>query len=279
MRIRPVLALLPLLISVWAYNPVWRGNTCAFGQSSDYVGEPVKNMVVLVRSAASHGAGIIFGLDSSYVYIATADHVIARSRDSVQISFYFAPAGNQYRAEWTGKSDVQLDMAVLRVNIDALYLPPDSLVLDWLGEPRDLDISHNLHVVGHPGGQLWFLNRSDLPFDRRDGHDLVFQITDLRRGYSGGALLNEQGLLVGLIKVTGNREGVALSTERLLERLRQWRFPISLVKPPRKGRGTLRTLLLTAGPAAIVGGVLCLAVLCKGNGPDGLPLPPGRPPP
>jgi ankyrin repeat protein len=83
-------------------------------------------------------------------------------------------------------------------------------------------------MIGNPNGVPW--GRTVRPDTVSDvlGDQVNFQSPMIVPGYSGGALLAGNGLLIGMIQADGPLYGRALEIHRLLSILRSWNYPVDL---------------------------------------------------
>lgn len=192
-----------------------------------------KSLVVSIsgelRGVEKVGAGIIFGVEDSLMYVATANHVVRERSDAaerVRVELHFHP--DALRAELLDNSDADMDLAVLQVDLRGANLPLERVSFGLLGYPDSLEPATGLYAVGHPEGERWSINFDPHPFERPDGSDLIFQTTAIAGGHSGGGLFDEEGRLVGMIKSRTTTQARATSIARVLEKLVEWRYPVSL---------------------------------------------------
>ena len=124
--------------------------------------------------------------------------------------------------------DRDLDLAVLSIvdtrefNEELDKLPYDRLATDSL-KPRD-----RLYAMGNPEGQAWFSNVSPDRFRGVHNDLLEVESSTIRVGHSGGGLFNDGWLLVGMVSHVDPPVSRAVPIERILNRLRQWNYPVDL---------------------------------------------------
>lgn len=145
-------------------------------------------------SPAGEGSGIIISEDG---YIVTNHHVISGAdRLSVVTS-----DGTSYEAELIGE-DSQTDLAVIKVNTDDKLTPAE------FGSSDDLQVTDQVLAIGNPGGlqfnssvTIGYVSALNRPVTNSDTGFVVNCIqTDaaINPGNSGGALVNLDGLVVGI---------------------------------------------------------------------------------
>jgi hypothetical protein len=88
----------------------------------------------------------------------------------------------------------------------------------------------NTVELGNPNGASWTMPVVPDRFIQVIGRDVTFQSTIISEGHSGGALLNEWGQLVGMIKQDKPPFGVAVAFDAILDRLRTWGYPVQLLR-------------------------------------------------
>ena len=151
-------------------------------------------------TAAASGSGFILTADG---YILTNYHVIENS-NSVKVTMY---DGTSYDATIVGY-DESNDIAVLK--IDATGLTPVVL-----GDSDKLNVGDSVVAIGNPLGELTFsltsgavsaLNR-EVTLSSNVTMDLIQTDCAINSGNSGGALINDEGKVVG-ITVSSHSGGV-----------------------------------------------------------------------
>ena len=155
------------------------------GQGQDNGGE---------LSPAGEGSGIIISEDG---YIVTNQHVI----DGATNISVVTSEGVTYEAELVGE-DTQTDLAVLKVNTE------DKLTAAEFGSSDDLQVTDMVMAIGNPGGlqfnssvTIGYVSALNRPVTNSETGFMVDCIqTDaaINPGNSGGALVNAEGLVVGI---------------------------------------------------------------------------------
>jgi outer membrane protein assembly factor BamB len=188
-----------------------------------------KQLVVMIRGKLADvdviGAGIIFGIDQDRIYVVTANHVVRQGPQTavtgLQVLFKWLP-GEWTEARLLSDFDADLDVAVIAVPGARSLILNRRLMFDRLGgEPQRKD---QVYTVGYPSGQQWF---SRVTADVVSGttSDLVtFETTFLQPGSSGGALVNGNWEILGLVKQDQPPNGVAVRMDRVVEKLKQWGY-------------------------------------------------------
>lgn len=195
-----------------------------------------QQLVVMLETDLGIGAGIVVGRAGGDIAIATANHVVRRgalAASSVRARFRARPS-SWIDAELTETfaADRDLDLAVVRVPLprapiaDACDLP-----FDRLGSPGTVQRGAEVFPVGYPFGAPWATPlRADLVASAAAGL-ISFQSSFIAAGMSGGALLDADGRLIGMIKNDQPPFGVAVALDTVLERIRGWGYQVLLHDP------------------------------------------------
>jgi len=224
-------------------------NTRLAPQSENLVQPPLENAdnstlrsVVRIPNNDGVGAGIVINRQGGTLYILTARHVIGGTNcinansqgcqvsDRIAVEFY-SPPGQQpiqkiaelLPQSWAG----DLDLVVLTVSGG---VPPDIQPLPIANtQPRRND---TLKVIGHPSEtrQAWsiqphrFINNISGQFACSQYSCLQLSEPQLSPGNSGGAVLNQNNEIVGIvIEGTNNENGnFAYSANTIKQALQQW---------------------------------------------------------
>jgi hypothetical protein len=229
---RLVLAVLCLLGTVRA----GRARAGEGGTITKGLPDSVMDLVVLItcRLGAAEpatGAGIIVGGDGDRVIIVTANHVVragGEERRDLQVRFRSLP-GEPAPAILEHDFDNNLDLAVLSVaNAKQLGIKLDALAFDRMADVGSVDRGAAVYVLGHPRGSRWQMNVAPDHISRRSSDWLYFESRSIAPGYSGGALLDEKGELLGMLRADQPPDGQAVSIASIVSVLRDWGYPVSL---------------------------------------------------
>ena len=225
--------------------PVWL-SACAIllaaaaGVHGDSPGSPeeeVKKLIVMIRSTMPSGdeevgAGIIFSQQGNSLYIVTANHVVRQGMQDAKVRVRIRTIpGKSFDAQLLDDSDASADWAVLEVaNVE---LPAGGLPFAQLGDANSLDRDANVFLIGNPGGRAWELTVRPVGVTRKTSESIWFESSLLQGGYSGGALLDDQKGIVGLLKSDQPPHGEALNIQGVLSILEERGYAMRL--KPREG--------------------------------------------
>lgn len=164
-----------------------------FGQTGQY-------------ESAAAGSGIIISQDEDYLYIATNNHVVADASE-LTITFFDDTA---VEAEIQG-TDADSDLAVVKVkikDIDSETL--SNIKVATIGSSEDLEVGSSAIVIGNAlgygqsvtTGVVSAVNREVSFEDEYGGYisnELIQTDAAVNPGNSGGALLNMNGEVIGVV--------------------------------------------------------------------------------
>jgi hypothetical protein len=147
--------------------------------------------------------------------------------DGVWVQVKWLP-GQRLKATLLDNEDLRLDIAVLTIQATE-SLP--ILHYDVLGDPSALQPGDDVYTLGHPNGNLWQMNMKPDTVSSKKLNSIYFQSSFIASGHSGGALLDKDRRLVGMILSDQPPHGEARSVDRILEWLEQFDFPLELSSP------------------------------------------------
>lgn len=136
------------------------------------------------------GSGVI--IDAQHGYIVTNQHVVL---DANKIEVALAD-GRHYEAELVG-TDVETDVAVLQI-------PPTTLIQAKFGTASSLEVGDVVVAIGNPFGLAQTATMGIVSALGREGlgtqgyENFIQTDASINPGNSGGALVNEDGLVVGI---------------------------------------------------------------------------------
>ncbi len=209
-------------------------------RESDEAEKEAKQLVVMIDyqlgGEERFGSGIIFGMKNNHLYIATANHVVREGKQEVKeaqnirVQLKSLPS-RSLPAKLLQDRDIKLDLAVISVeNFGATGLKVDALPFDRVGDPSSLKRGALLYSLGYPHKRAWTVNvQPDFLSEAND--DILYESNFIAIGHSGGALLDGSFDLVGMIRSDQTPYGEAVSILRVLERIREWKYPVNLGEP------------------------------------------------
>jgi S1-C subfamily serine protease len=154
------------------------------------------------------GTGVI--LDPSG-YVLTNWHVIAGYESGViflkPASGTEPPKNSAYGMKLIGE-DKQADLALLKI-----VKPPAGLVPVKLGEISSVQVAEDIHIIGHPHGQLWSYSsgvvsqiRDNYDWKYADGSEHLAKVlqmqTAINPGNSGGPVVDNNSSMLGLVAMS-----------------------------------------------------------------------------
>jgi hypothetical protein len=194
--------------------------------------QELASLVVMIRGTVGEksvvGAGVIFGVASDRLYIATANHVVRGERSlggeaelgRVQVQLRWL------RGEWQSAKvldesfDEALDLAVITV-AGASQLAVPKLPWGSLVTPDALVPGESVIPIGYPGGRPWFMPRQPHVVSTIEPQVIKTE-GDLAPGYSGGALVTRDWGVAGILLNIGSLVNDVLRIDVALKRIRDW---------------------------------------------------------
>ena len=210
------------------------------GQIREDAMESAKRLVVMINAAvdgdARPGAGIIIGLANDRVYIATANHLVRRGTSQaspIQVEFKWSP-GEPFAAELLTYYDTALDLAVIVVpGLAKTHVEGANLSLDRLGSPATIVAGVQgdpVWAIGNPDGAAYETSAGQV--SQRAAVILKYQVQGLvPGGYSGGPLVDRNGLMVGMVRQDQPPNAEATRMDLLVEQLNAWGYQVGLRSP------------------------------------------------
>jgi hypothetical protein len=197
--------------------------------------EQAKQMIVIIEAKLGgqevRGSGIIVGLGSGRLYIATANHVVRRgteSAESIRVQFRWLPG--ESHAATAGDSQYETDLAVLIVAGADRLLPREPLPFQFLAPADSVRAGDEVYLIGNPNGTSWDMNNLPDKITKAGGIALEFRTNFIAPGHSGGALLNARHELIGMLKTEAPPHGQAVPIELIVKEFRAWRYPVQLAE-------------------------------------------------
>ena len=197
-------------------NTVLNMDNSARGVNEIRIFEQSAPGVVLVDAYSGMGSGALVSRDG---HIFTNSHVVG---DAKKVHVYFMPknvgkySNNDFATGIIVNNNKTVDLALIKLmNTTPVKIKPLNLA-----QSTSLKIGQDVHAIGHPnGGSDWTYTRGyigQLLNDHEWGYDdginrkakLVIQTqTPIAPGSSGGPLLNDEGLIIGVNTYSGEFAG------------------------------------------------------------------------
>ncbi|WP_437546073.1 trypsin-like peptidase domain-containing protein [Sorangium sp. So ce367] len=205
--------------------------------------EEIMRLVVMIRCREIDGAGIIFGVDEGHLYIATVAHVVGHCPSGVRVKL--RGLERQVEANVLRRAGDRLDLAAVSVaNPRKLGVDVDGLSFTRLGV-SPIARRDAVYALGNPSGNNWSVSSDPDRVARIENDEVIFDSMFIRTGHSGGALLNDRWEIIGLLRADEPPTGVAISIARVIETLREWKYPVKLQPSfPRVSAGGDRTCVV-----------------------------------
>jgi serine protease Do len=159
------------------------------------------------KPSESAGSGIIVSQDANYIYVATNNHVVVNSQ-SLTVTFC---DDNAVSAEVVG-TDAETDLAVIKVKVSDIDSSTiNKIKVATLGSSDNLSVGESAIVIGNAlgygqsvtTGVISATNREVTLQNEESGgkytNKLIQTDAAVNPGNSGGALLNMNGEVVGII--------------------------------------------------------------------------------
>ena len=181
------------------------------------------------------GAGLMVGQTTTQVFIATANHVVRRADGQALAPRVTLRAfgGGTHAAEVLAVFDPALDVAVVAIPappLDRLNLcgPQGRLLPAYTATYRRLKVGSGVQALGHPNGRSWAGTTGSGTLQEWSLERISFESVTLNPGHSGGALVDEEKALIGMVLRDAAPFGEAISIEGLLKQLDGWSVPVTL---------------------------------------------------
>ena len=201
--------------------------------SNENIDEATKLVVMVAGKLVdtpTFGAGIIFGWENNGLYIVTADHVVRRAEaaaNNLTVTIKTKP-NTFFKAELLDHFNRDLDLAVLRLeNWQELGIDVASMDMRVLSQPGSSNRGDAVFPVGNPNGVPWGIPVIPDRIAQIVGTGIVFQSMFISSGHSGGGLIDDGGVLTGMIIKDSPPFGLASSIEAVQEQLKEWGYPVA----------------------------------------------------
>ena len=178
--------------------------------------EAARGLVAMIDGSLSQGAGVVFAVDKGYVYIATMLHVVRRAPSgsddglakNLKVRFHQDPQ-TALPAEHVDEVSPDDDLAVIRVRAEGLKFD-----FARLGNPQQWKNGMRAFAIGQPAGKRWGTTYQGGPITDISASWLEVEPLVIKPGHSGGALIDQDFRLIGLVKETDGTTARALRIDR-----------------------------------------------------------------
>ncbi|MCB1153393.1 trypsin-like peptidase domain-containing protein [bacterium] len=232
------------LLAVAAAMVAWTSLPASAGEPSGRPPFYRETLSLLVKidaqtdNGAVDGTGIIFGWDEKRLFIVTAAHVVwpddqrGRPASPVKVSLRDVQ-GTKFDAEVLEEDyDPVSDIAVIAVSlVDQPLISTQVFPTLVVARTDDLNEGSTVYGVGLNGRYIEYpIHERPAVITKALREHIEFRADYVKEEYSGGALINEYGLIVGMILETN----FAIEMTVVLEQLSDWGYkPIIRVTGPR----------------------------------------------
>lgn len=171
------------------------------------------------------GSGVAIGSDEGIVLILTAAHVVAGA-DTVEVTFYDKPYV-KYPARAYERRHDDLDIAVVIAELGDDTSLIESLPTFSIGGNGSLEEGAAVTAIGHPLGTEWQQSPNTVAGlnDQDDFRKFIFTNIRIDRGNSGGPILDERDMLIGLVSRKAPLHTVGIKMKEVMAVLNEWRIP------------------------------------------------------
>ncbi len=204
------------------------------GQADDAL-EKAKALTVMIDATiegdARPGAGIIFGVANNQIYIATANHLVRRGiskASDIQVEFRWLP-GQPVPAQLLKNysEDKALDLALIVVDSAKAHMDRAEWPAQRFGDPGTLAHGTALFAIGYPNGTAYDVTSAEA--GQVEAIVLNYRVPGLvPGGYSGGPLVDRNGMIVGMIRQDQPPNAEATRIDLVLNQLKAWNYKIGL---------------------------------------------------
>ena len=204
-----------------------------------------KKLIVRISGDGLDGSGIVFAADGSYVYGATAKHVLVgaknKPREGLRASFKMWHQALPVEGD---RFHPRQDLATFKIDVRPLGLSVHdlklALALDQLGSTADLDPGDAIYTIGHATGGAWIDSKDPGRFIEREAFGDPTERDTLKLehycppGHSGGGVFDDRWRLIGMIFDNQEPFCRALRVETVLSQIHDWKYEIQLRQPPER---------------------------------------------
>ena len=195
--------------------------------------EESKKLVVMIEGrfaeGGTQGAGIVFHVDAQgRAWIVTANHVVRRNgaaATGLEVRFYGQPL-EDVQAVLRKEQSTENDVGVLVASAPAGMRFP----FDRVAHMSQLREGSPVRAVGYPdGSKRWGQTYAASAITDLSAMRIRVEAPTIRRGHSGGALVEGQHLVAGMVLNTDGVTAEALRIDQMIELLRRdLKLPVTL---------------------------------------------------
>lgn len=177
----------------------------------------------LAGSAEETGSGIITGVRDNRLFILTAAHVVEYGYEGGNIEVELFNNNSVIPAKLEEyDDDANSDIAIISIPLPSSYMGIHSFKLADGLPSRGTKVV----IVGHPLTVLWDINEhATIKSVSRTTATFSLPHDQVKRGNSGGPVLDYRGQLLGIILETGGVETICMKSSEIMRFLRSWNIP------------------------------------------------------
>jgi hypothetical protein len=211
-KVQGVAVVLPALL---LFSVAASGENMAGGPEID----ASKSLTVMIEDnldgKPTQGAGIVFAVGGDWTYIATAYHLVRKGdQRAADLKIRFWQKQESFPAElYDDKNGCGCDLAVLRAKV------PDAVFeFRRLADFEQLKQSQPVHAIGHPKDEVpWNFIYPAGAISEIERSYLKVQYPSIKGGDSGGPLIDEHGMIIGMVLGTDGTTAKILRIDRIAE--------------------------------------------------------------
>jgi len=237
-----------VIASVLLFNPLFLNAQSTYSTFNKEL-EQTSQLIVMLSAdydgTPEFGAGIIFGSEKDHLLIVTAYHILHRGNQqptNIWARLKIAPNKSLKATVLKYSTQANLDLAVLSVKdlvnqgANGCAFPFDRLPMN-----SNLQFGDEVLPVGNPNGLQWAIPVKPDNISQINGSEIVFQSTFISNGHSGGALIDTEAKLIGMIIADQPPFGRAINLDKVLQQVKEWGYSTRLVNyyPPDPGPSRL----------------------------------------
>lgn len=187
----------------------------------------LKRPIALIEAGGQRGAGFLVGQNEQSLYIISAFHVIEYNPESIQLTLIGNKEEEFKLSATVEKSDEALDLVVLTCKKPSNYFTSPSFPLAYPELFSGLEVT----VLGHPDGVNWDINRGarvKIPSVNSILGEFTISSQGIRPGSSGGAVLNKNDELIGMVLEFNKVNTTCINAETIVKKIDEWGVPKNL---------------------------------------------------